>query len=85
MTTSPTSRAPEHPHGNPLTLREFLTLTEATPAPTLRRALAASLAVETPDTPDAYSRLYRRVVMSLGVAADIRDHDCATWAVPAVA
>lgn len=85
MTTTPTSSAPEAPHGNPLTLREFLTLTEATQAPALRRALAASLAVETPDSPDAYSRLYRRVVMNLGVPADIRDHDCATWTVPAVA
>ena len=69
MTTTPTSRAPAGPPGGRhLTLRTFLTLTATTPAPVLRRALAAALLVERPDTPEAYSRFYGRVLSALYAA-----------------
>ena len=47
-------------------LREFLTLTATSPTPALRRAIAGALTVETPRTPEAYSRFYRRVTTELG-------------------
>ena len=62
------------PHGSPLPLREFLTLTAATPVSALRRALAAALSVETPNTPHAYGRFYGRVLKHLGVLHGVDVH-----------
>lgn len=75
MTATLTSRAAAGNEGRFLTLQEFLTLTATTPAPELRPALAASLAVKTPNTPEAYSRVYCRVTMNLGVPIDTHCHD----------
>ena len=89
MTTkmAPASRVPEGPHTQEraATLHQFLTLTAASPAPALRRAIAAALLVETPSSREAYGRLYCRVMTELGVAPGTDCDPASTPAVPAAA
>ncbi len=79
-------RASAHPtKGTHPTLQEFLTFTLTTPRPTLRLALAAALPVETPNTPEAYSRFYCRVIANLGAPSDAHCRHAVGQAEPAVA
>ena len=86
MTTkmAPASRVPEgsHTQGGAATLQQFLTLTAASPAPALRRAIAVALSVETPISREAYGRFYCRVMTELGV---VHGTDCDSASTPAVA
>ena len=70
MTTksAPACSAPEGPHskGRSVTLQQFLTLTAASPALALRRAISVALSVETPRSRQAYGRFYCRVIVELG-------------------
>ena len=64
------SSAPEGPNTKrrAVTLQQFLDLTAASSELARRRAISVALSVETPGTPDAYSRFYSRVLAELGVA-----------------
>ena len=48
-----------------MTLHDYLELTTSTPRSTLRRAMAAALAVEAARTPAASARFYDRVIDAL--------------------
>lgn len=54
-----------------MTLRDFLDMTAAVPAPALRRAMVAALAAEPIRTPEAARRFYGRVIDELAVADEV--------------
>lgn len=85
MPTSPTTTAQSEPRVDALTLHAFLALTSTTPQPTLRRALAAALAVETPKTRSGFVRFYGRVLIKLGNPIDAQNQRSASHALSAVA
>ena len=89
MTTkmAPTSRVPEGPRTQKpaAKLQQFLTLTAASPASALRRAIAVALSVEKPISHEAYGRFYCRVMTELGVARGTDSDPSLTPAVPAAA